>query len=80
MGNCHGQFICKIEERFLMLESPEILIENKEELRLISATAVHMEWERIFLKIDVKIEFFPGAAETLRPSLQTVPRWEDSGV
>ena len=44
-----------------MLESPEILIENKEELRLISATAVHMEWERIFLKIDVKIEFFPGA-------------------
>lgn len=61
MGSCHGHFICKIEERFLMLESPEILIENKEELRLISATAVHMEWERIFLKIDVKIEFFPGA-------------------
>ena len=44
-----GSPVCKFKERFLRLESLEILIENKEELHLISATAVHMEWERIFL-------------------------------
>lgn len=37
------------------------MVENKEDLQLISATAVHMEWERIFLKIDVQIEFSPEA-------------------
>jgi len=69
-----GSPVCKFKERFLRLESLEILIENKEELHLISATAVHMEWERIFLKIDVKIEYLPGVDSKASLSFYAVDR------
>lgn len=41
--------------------SSKVIVENRENSKLITATAVHMEWERIFLKIDVHIEYAPGA-------------------
>ena len=39
-----------------MEENNIILVENKQAQTALSATAVHMEWERIYLRIDVKIE------------------------
>lgn len=42
------------------MSKPDIVVENREGQHRITATAVHVEWERIFLKVDVQIEGASG--------------------